>query len=143
MKSKGAGLVALILMAVLVLNGCQKTGKTSNQASKGSMGEAKPDSQATYSHAWQEFKSTSEQRIQDNERRIAAFRKKMEKSGTKVKAKYNKEIANLEKANRGMKKKLDDYKNDGSGAWSDFKTAFNNEMDKLGKAVKDLTSGND
>jgi uncharacterized protein with GYD domain len=140
MKSKSLSLAAIILMTGVVLVGNQKTSARNIQSARESMGEAKPDSQATYSHEWQEFKSTSEQKIQDNENRIAAFREKMEKSGTKMKAKYNREIANLEKANRGMKKKLEEYKNDGKTAWADFKTRFNNEMDKIGKALKDLTS---
>jgi hypothetical protein len=67
----------------------------------------------------------------------------MKKSGAKIRAKYNKEIANLEKANRAMKKKLEEYKDAGNTAWEDFKTGFNNDMDKIGKALKDLTSGND
>ena len=142
MKNNIVTLAAIGLMAGMVLMGCQKTGKTGNQNSTGSIGEAKPDSQATYSEMWQQFKSKSEQQIQDNENRIAAFKAKMEKSGTKMKAKYNKEIAGLEKANRGMQKKLEDYKNDGKSSWEQFKRGFNNEMDKLGKAVKELTSDN-
>jgi hypothetical protein len=38
---------------------------------------------------------------------------------------------------------LEEYKNDGKITWADFKAGFNNDMDKLGKAVKDLTSDND
>lgn len=143
MKSASLGFVAIILMAGVVLVSSQKMSAKNIRSAGESMGEAKPDSQATYSHEWKEFKSTSEQRIRDNEKRIAAFREKMEKSGTEMKAKYNKEIANLEKTNRGMKKKLEAYKNEGKSAWEKFKTGFNNDMDKLGKALKDLTSDNE
>lgn len=140
MKSKSLSLAAIILMTGVVLVGSQKTSARNIQSAGESMGEAKPDSQATYSHEWQEFKSTSEQKIQDNEKRIAAFREKMEKSGTRMGAKYNKESAKLEKANRGMKRKLEGYKYDGKTAWEKFKRGFNNDMDKIGKAVADLTS---
>ena len=146
MKNKILVLAILGFAAGVVLVGCQKTGKTSNEDSKGSMGEAEPDSQAVragYSDEWQKFKTESEIRIQNNENSIAAFKVKMDKSGTRMKAKFNEEIARLEKANRGMKKKLEEYKNDGGGAWANFKTGFNNEMDKLGKALKKLTSDND
>ena len=146
MKNKIVAMAILGFAAGVVLMGCQRTGKTSNEDSKGSMGEARPDSQAVgagYSDEWQKFKAESEIRIQDNENSIAAFKEKMDKSGTRMKAKYNKEIAKLEKANRGMKKKLEEYKNDGGGAWADFKAGFNNEMDKLGKALEKLTSDND
>ena len=142
MKNNIVTLAAVGLMAGMVLMGCQKTAKTSNQNSAGSIGQAKPDSQATHSDEWQQFKSKSEQQIRDNENRIAAFKAKMEESGTKMKAKYNKEIPGLEKANRRMQKKLEDYKNDGTSSWEQFKRGFDNEMDNIGKAVKELTSDN-
>lgn len=140
MKSKSLSLAAIILMAGVVLTGSQKTSAKNIQSAGESTAEAQPDSQATYSHEWREFKHTFEQKIQDNEKRIAAFKAKMEKSG---KANYNKEIANLEKANRRMKRKLEEYKNDGKVAWTDFKRGFNNDMNKIGKALKDLSSDND
>ncbi|MHB1688697.1 MAG: sll1863 family stress response protein [Ignavibacteriaceae bacterium] len=146
MKNKILTFAAIGFMAGVVLMGCQNTGEKNSQEAKENIGKTKPDSQAvqsSYSDEWQSFKSTSEQKIKDNENSIAAFKEKMKKSGAKIKAKYNKEIANLEETNRGLKKKLEDYKNDGKSAWEDFKTGFNNEMDKLGKAVKDLTSDND
>ncbi len=146
MKNKILTLVAIVFMAGTVLIGCQNTGEKNVQADNQSIGETKPDSQAvksSYSDDWQKFKSESELKIKDNENSIAAFKEKMKKSGKKIKVKYNIEIANLEKTNRQMKKKLEEYKNDGKNAWEDFKTGFNNDMDKLGKAVKDLTSDND
>jgi len=94
----------------------------------------------SYSDDWQKFKSESEQKIQDNGKIIAAFKEKMVKSG---KAAYNKDIAKLEKTNRKLQKKLDQYKDDGESSWEKFKKGFNKDMDKLGKAVKDLTSDND
>jgi len=41
-----------------------------------------------------------------------------------------------------LQKKLDQYKDDGKSSWEKFKKGFNKEMDKLGKAVKDLTTDN-
>ncbi|MHB8337872.1 MAG: sll1863 family stress response protein [Ignavibacteriaceae bacterium] len=146
MKNKILTLAVIGFMAGIVFMGCQNTEEKNSQQPNESMVETKPDSQAvqtSYSDEWQSFKSTSEQKIQDNENSIAAFKVKMKKSGIKVKAKYNIEIAKLEATNRAMKKKLEEYKNDGKSAWEDFKTGFNKDMDKLGKAVKDLTSDND
>jgi hypothetical protein len=146
MTNKILILAIIGFIAVVILMDCQNAGGKNNQVVKESMGETNPDSQAVqpgYSNEWQNFKSTSEQKIQENENSIASFKEKMEKSGTRLKAKYNKEIAYLEEANIEMKKKLEDYKNDGKSAWIDFKTGFNNDMDKLGKAIKDLTSDND
>lgn len=146
MKIKILTLVVIGFMASVVLMGFQSTGGKNNQGTKESTGVTKPDSQAvktTYSDQWQQFKSESEQKIQDNEKSIAAFKEKMKESGTKMEAKYNKEIAKLEKANRRMKRKLEEYKDAGKSAWADFKTRFSNDMDKIGKAVKDLTIDSD
>ncbi|MGD1008484.1 MAG: hypothetical protein ABR980_14780 [Ignavibacteriaceae bacterium] len=155
MKNKFLTLIVIGFMAGAVLTGCKNTGGNNNQVVKESIGKTIPDSQAvqtSLSDDWQKFKNDSQQKIQDNENSITAFKEKMEKSNSITafkekmeksgKADYNKEIAKLEKTNREMKKKLEEYKNDGKSAWEDFKTGFNNDMDKLGKAVKDLTSDN-
>jgi hypothetical protein len=140
MKSEIAGLVAGILVAGLGFNGCQKADKTTGQNSIGSMGEATADSRADYSHEWQEFKRTSEQRIQDNENRMAAFRERSEQSGTEMKARYNTEMARLEKENLEMGDRLEAYTDDGKTRWADFKDKFDNDMDRIRKAVEHLTS---
>jgi hypothetical protein len=143
MKNKILTLVVIGFMAGTVLICAKSTGGKNNKDAKENIGITKPDSQAvkeSYSDDWQRFKSESEQKIQDNENSITVFKAKMEKSG---KADYNKEIAKLEKTNRRLQKKLDQYKDEGKSSWEKFKKGFNKDMDKLGKAVKDLTSNND
>jgi Skp family chaperone for outer membrane proteins len=143
MKNKILVLAVIGFMACTVLICAKSTGEKDNKYAKENIGKTVPDSQAvkeSYSDDWQRFKSESEQKIQDNENSIAAFKAKMEKSG---KANYNKEIAKLEKTNHRLQKKLGEFKNNGKSAWERFKKGFNKEMDKLGKAVKDLTSDND
>ena len=113
------------------------------QESIENIGKAEQDTQTvktSYSEDWQKFKSDSEQKIQDNEKSITTFKDKMVKSG---KSTYNKEIAKLEKTNRKLQKKLDQYKDNGKNSWEKFKKGFNKDMDKIGKAVKDLTTDND
>ena len=148
MKNKiiavAAAVVLFLIFAALI--GCQNAGEKNSQIAQDSLAQTKKDSlavQANLSDDWQKFKTESEIKIQDNENSIAAFKEKMKKSGNKLKIKYNKEVANLEQDNREMKKKLEDFKDDGKSAWINFKTGFNKDMDKIGKAVKDLTSDND
>jgi hypothetical protein len=140
-----AAAVVLFLVFTAII-GCQNAGEKNNQITQDSIMQIKPDSladQNTVSDDWLKFKTESEIKIKDNEENISAFKEKMKKAGTGIKAKYNEEVANLEEENRKMKKKLEEYKNDGKTTWSDFKTGFNKDMDKIGKAVKDLTSDND
>ena len=142
MKNKILTLVVIGFMACTVLSFAGMTGEKNNKAAIEKIGISEPDSQAvkeSYSDDWQRFKSEFEQKIHDNEHTIAVFKDKMVKSG---KADYNKQIEKLEKTNRHLQKKLDQYKDDGKSSWEKFKKGFNKEMDKLGKAVNDLTTGN-
>jgi predicted RNase H-like nuclease (RuvC/YqgF family) len=76
--------------------------------------------------------------IEANEKRIDAFKEKMEKAGLEIKAKYGDEVAVLEQKNRDLKKKLEDYKDEGQNKWEEFKTNFKHDMDGIGKTMKDL-----
>ena len=41
-----------------------------------------------------------------------------------------------------MKRKMDDYKEEGKEKWETFKTEFTHDMDELGTAFKNLTVKN-
>ena len=76
--------------------------------------------------------------IEVNEKRINSFKKNMEEAGLKVKEEYNNEMAVLQKKNRNLKKKLEEYKNEGQRKWKKFKTNFKHDRKDIGKTMKDL-----
>ena len=76
--------------------------------------------------------------IKVSEKRIDAFKEKMEETGLKVKAKYGKEVKVLGQKNRAMKKRLEGYNDEGQSKWKAFKTNFKHDMDGIGKTVKQL-----
>jgi hypothetical protein len=78
-----------------------------------------------------------------SEKRIDAFKENMEEAGLKVKANYNNEMAVLEKKNRKLKKKLEEYKDEGQRKWKEFKMNFKHDMDGIGKTMKNLFKDND
>lgn len=83
----------------------------------------------------------------ENYRKEAAIKIKANKQtiadlNEKNKAEYQKQTAELEQKNNNLEMRMDNYKEDGEGNWKVFKTEFNNDMDKLGKAFKDLTVKN-
>jgi len=140
MKNRIMTLVVIGLMAGTILVCAKVNNEINNNNTRERIGISEPDSQAakeSYSDDWQRFKNESEQKIHNNENSIAAFKVKMVKSG---KADYNKDIANLEKTNRRLQKKLDQYKDDGENSWKKFKKGFNKDMDKLGKAISKLAN---
>lgn len=128
-------------MAGTLLTGCTKTTEQKVQNAKENVGDAKQElknAQSAYLAEWQTFKRESELAIAANEKRIDAFKEKMEKAGPKVKAKYDKEVAALEQKNKDLKKKLEDYKDEGQSKWEEFKTNFKHDMDGIGKTMTDL-----
>jgi hypothetical protein len=90
---------------------------------------------------WITFKSESEQKIREYEIRINGFKIEIENQGETSDAHYKKKIANLEQQNKYLTARLVNYEK-GPGNWESFKYGFNNEMDAIDKALKDLTVDN-
>ncbi|MBP1644621.1 MAG: hypothetical protein H6Q16_196 [Bacteroidetes bacterium] len=85
------------------------------------------------------FRQEAAERISMNKKSIADFKLKISKENKIQKAKNEKRLAELEKRNNLLEKSLADYKDDEKTKWSEFKIEFNNDLDELGKAFKNLT----
>ncbi|WP_435353133.1 hypothetical protein [Emticicia sp. SJ17W-69] len=88
------------------------------------------------------YKKETADKIAANEQSIKEFNARVATEKKEARVAYQQKIAELEQKNTDMKKKLDDYKQDGKENWEKFKTEFNHDMDELGKAFKDLTVKN-
>lgn len=146
MNNKILTLYVISFIAGAIFIGCQNPGEKRLQKQNENLVEVKAASKTDkdkYSDEWLAFKKESEIKINLNEDKIAAFKNKMKKSGTKIKAEYAKEISTLEETNKEMKKTLNNYKNDGNKVWIDFKTGFNNAMDKLSNSIDGLFATQD
>ena len=64
------------------------------------------------------------------------------KEKSQIKEEYNKQIAELEKKNMEMKKRMDEYNGESQDQWDRFKSEFNRDMDQLGTALSNLTVRN-
>lgn len=85
------------------------------------------------------FRQEAAERISMNKKSIADFKLKISKENKIQKAKNENRLAELEKRNNLLEKSLADYKDDEKTKWSEFKIEFNNDLDELGKAFKNLT----
>jgi len=90
---------------------------------------------------WQTFKDEANKTISENEARIIALKKAMNKPGSTFDATYKKSISTLEDRNTALKTKISDYENNQTD-WASFKREFNSDMTELGNALKDLTVNN-
>ena len=139
MKNKIFTLAAIGCMAGIFFVGCEKTPEQKVEKANQELKDAKAD----YRAEWQKYKTDSEEQIMANENRIDAFKAKMEKADRKTKAKYNKAVAELKQKNRDLKRKLEEYKDEGESKWREFKTNFSHDMDGVGNTMKDLFKDND
>jgi predicted RNase H-like nuclease (RuvC/YqgF family) len=77
-----------------------------------------------------------------NEKKIDAFKEKMEEVGQEIQAKYGKEVAALEQNKRYLKKKLKDYKAEGENKLGEFKKNLKHDMHGIGRTMKALFKDN-
>jgi hypothetical protein len=126
-------------MAGIFFAGCEKTPEQKVEGANQELKEAKAD----YRAEWQKYKADSEEQIKANEDRIDALKAKMKKADRKTKAEYNKAVAESEQKNRDLKRRLEEYKDEGESKWQEFKTNFSHDMDGVGKTMKDLFKDDD
>ena len=91
---------------------------------------------------WQNFKDSTNAKIEENKAQIAELKLKIKKAGKDIDKSYQRNIDTIEQKNKNLKAKLDSYKNDVDSDWQSFKSEFNHDMDELGTSLKDFTVDN-
>jgi hypothetical protein len=81
----------------------------------------------------------AEEKINNYEKVIAEFKARITRETKEDLAIYEKKLAELEQKASDMKKKLVEYKEEGKEQWDSFKLKFNNDLEELGKALKNFT----
>jgi len=142
------GLVS-IAMVIVLFNGCKspaEDNETTNTEdinenlveAKESLDEAKKE----YVLRYQAFKLESDNKIAENEKVIAELKAKAKMESNAAKRDFEKELTVLEQKNQSLKEKMSYYKDEGDDEWESFKMEFNQDMDSLGQALKNLTKNN-
>ncbi|WP_158841021.1 hypothetical protein [Polaribacter sp. L3A8] len=138
-------IMSIFLLSGTLLSGCQSKAKKVDKA-KENVQEAKVDLYEirldTISN-YEQFKIEAEKLITTQEKNIVEFKNILVSEKKEVNAEYHKKLDALEVKNKELKKNLVDYKDDGEDKWNGFKKEFNHDMNKLGKAFKDLTVENE
>ena len=79
-------------------------------------------------------------KIAANEKSIIEFNARIDAKKKDATEEYKKRVADLDKKNTDMKKKMADYKADGKENWEAFKMQFNHDMDDLFHSFENLTT---
>ncbi len=112
-----------------------KEAKQDEVAAKKDLKEAQKDSASEY----QQFKIDENKKIQNNNKSIADFKARIAKEKKENRAQYEKKLSVLDQKNTDLKKRLNDFKDNGKDNWASFKRSFNHDMDQLGKSLKNFT----
>ncbi len=86
---------------------------------------------------WIAFKTESDMKIKNTEDQIALLKEKLKKEDKAMNLKYNNRIDSLEVKSRELKNRINSYSNNQTN-WQAFKSEFNNDMEGLGKALKNF-----
>ena len=113
--------------------------KVALTAAREDLAEAK---RAATAEEWQEFKDSTNAKIEENKAQIAELKLKIKKTGKDIDKTYQNNIDTIEQKNKNLKVKLNAYKNDANSDWKSFKKEFKHDMDEMGQAFKDLAINN-
>jgi hypothetical protein len=95
---------------------------------------AKIDSAADF----QKFKIKAEKQIDANKKQIAILKHKKQTGTKEANAKYDKDVAALEQKNGELRVRIDTADDTPTTGWDAFKQGFNNSMEDLGCAMKNV-----
>jgi len=144
MKKTILTLAITVFMAGFMLSSCQssadkvKNAQDKVQEANEKVAVANQELNQAIQDSVQKFKKESEDQIIANEKSIAEFKVKIAKEKKENRALYEKRLAELEQQNRDMKKRLEDFREDGKDNWISFRNKFNHDMAEMGKSFHDF-----
>ena len=90
---------------------------------------------------WIIFKTESELKINDHDKRIAGLKTEIKNNEEIFDAPYRKKVAYLAEQIKFIKARLENY-DKSPGNWESFRQGINHDMDTIEKAFLELTAGN-
>ncbi len=144
--------VAITFTTGTILTGCQSSAQKEDAAEQ-KVEDAKEDLKDVQQDAnteaqkvataeeWKAFRSETEIKIQNNQKRIDDLRVQLNKPGKTLDPLYAKRIETLENENNELRMRMDNYEKSQTD-WEKFKMEFNHDLDELGRSLKDFTVDN-
>ena len=144
MKNKITPIKILAIAAFLSVAGCNTSAKKVENAEK-NVSEAKQDlakANSEYQADVEAYRVEVKNKIRENNQRISEITALTNYEKKESTAEYKAQIAELERKNKDMAKRMDEYKADASDGWQQFKSEFSRDMDELGLALKNFVTKN-
>jgi DNA anti-recombination protein RmuC len=104
--------------------------------------EAKQDLNQALKDSVRQFKLDAQNTITENNRKIDEFKQKIASGKKETRDKYEVKVNDLERKNKELQKRLDEFNDENGEKWTSFKREFNHDMDEMGNSLKDLTENN-
>jgi len=136
---------AIMFAGGIILTSCESTSQQKVENAEENVSEAKQDlheAEMDYSAAIHDFRRETDERITTNEKYISDLKLQTENEKKELREERRKKIAELETRNNDMKKRMNEYNDNGKDGWESFKREFNRDMDELGNALNNLTVNN-
>ena len=92
--------------------------------------------------AFSKFKEESNQKLAENDQKIAALKVRMERETKELQVKYKEELDELNQKNDQLKARILENKEATSTKWVAFKHEFNRDLDALGRGISTLANRN-
>ncbi|MCB2196429.1 MAG: hypothetical protein KQH79_11265 [Bacteroidetes bacterium] len=128
--------VTVFISGTVFMN-CQSSSEKVDQA-KENVVEATNELNHAIRDSIVQFKKVSEQKINDNEQKIAELKAKIATEKNEIKVISEKRLAELEQKNTDLQKKLSDFNEEQVENWDSFKEEFSGDMNDLGTALKNF-----
>ena len=90
--------------------------------------------------AFSKFTEESNQKLAENDQKIAALKVRMERETKELQVKYKEELDELNQKNDQLKARMLEYKEATSNKWVAFKHEFNRDLDALGRGISTLAN---
>jgi hypothetical protein len=142
MKRISSFITAVLALAVITTVSCKSDSSEKLKDAEIEVAEANKNltlAQEEYQKELKKYKIEAQERISKNEQSIKEFKVRIESNKKEAKADYDKKIIALEQKNSDMKRDLDLYKLESKEQWDAFKVEFNQDMNEIGDALKNLT----
>jgi hypothetical protein len=139
MKTRKIVIAVIGCMTGVILSSCQSKEQKLENAQENVI-----DANQDYKQAQQEFRNEAEIKIRENENEIKMYKDNLNSQKVESRADYERRVDSLQRRNEELKRKLNEYNDDGKSneKWESFKREFNHDMDELKQSIKHVGKNN-